>query len=170
MQILPHTYFLCIISFFQQNCLIVIEMDLLSTHNIGFGWGMKTSFEYSYYSVFMIKVTLIHIFLYAISFYMCFGSLKESSYWDGSFEYPQHVVIDKKIFWLCIFIQGSVLIQALKMNFSHYLKFLETLTHTCIKLGITLFQLSLESCFLHVVCMLVWGKNTSSSASKIGEY
>ena len=41
--------------FFQQNCLIVIEMDLLSTHNIGFGWGMKTSFEYSYYSVFMIK-------------------------------------------------------------------------------------------------------------------
>ena len=57
---------------------------------------MKTSFEYSYYSVFMIKVTLIHIFLYAISFYMYFGSLKESSYWDGSFEYPQHVVIDKK--------------------------------------------------------------------------
>ena len=24
---------------------------------------------------------------------MCFGSLKESSHRDGSFEYPQHVVI-----------------------------------------------------------------------------
>ena len=88
--------FLCIVSFSQQNCLIVIEMDLLSTPNIGFGWGMKTSFEYSYYSVFMIKVTPIHIILYTISFYMCFGSLKESSHWDGSFEYPQYVVINKK--------------------------------------------------------------------------
>ena len=57
--------FLYFISFFQQNCLIVIEMDLLSTHNIGFGWGMKTSFEYSYYSVFMIKSdTHTHYFVY----------------------------------------------------------------------------------------------------------
>ena len=140
-------------------------MDLLSTHNIGFGWGMKTSFEYSYYSVFMIKVTLIHIILYTISLYMCFGSLKESSHWDGSFEYPQYVVINKKIFWLCNFIQGSALINnwlvkaAFKVNFSHYLKFLVKLTHTCIKLWITLFQLSLECLFyIYVVCMRVWGK------------
>ena len=45
------------------------------------------------------------------------------------------------------------------MNFSRYLKFLETLTHTFIKLWITLFLPSLECLFhIYVGLMRVWGK------------
>ena len=54
----------------------------------------------------MIKMTLIPIILYTISFYMCFGSLKESSHWDGSFEYPQYVVINKKYFGYAFLSKG----------------------------------------------------------------
>ena len=34
----------------------------------------------------------IVIILLSISLNMCFGCSKESSHWDGSFEYPQHML------------------------------------------------------------------------------
>ena len=50
--------------------------------------------------------TILIIFL-PINLNMCFGCSKESSQWDGSFEYPQHMfwLRNKKIdFWLCTLI------------------------------------------------------------------
>ena len=29
-----------------------------------------------------------------INFNICFGCSKETSHWDGSFEYPQHVLVE----------------------------------------------------------------------------
>ena len=34
---------------------------------------------------------IVNIFL-LISFIICFGCSKEPSHWDGSFEYPQHMI------------------------------------------------------------------------------
>ena len=69
---------------------------------------MKTSFEYRYYSVFMIKVTLIHIILYTISFYICFGSSKERSPYlptrtDKSHQEPTRAIKCRQEAFLCIF-------------------------------------------------------------------
>ena len=57
---------------------------------------------------------------------MCFGSLKESSHRDGSFEYPQHVVIvvnNKKngyAFFILLGLEPAIDPPPPRGNFVHY--------------------------------------------------
>ena len=70
----------------QENRLI--EMVLLSTHNICFGWEIrKLNFCYA-------LLTKILIIVLSMGLKMCFGCSKQPSQWDSSFEYPQ------QMFWL----------------------------------------------------------------------
>ena len=44
--------------------------------------------------IFECKIEIVNIIL-PISFNICFGCSKEPSHRDGSFEYPQHVLVEK---------------------------------------------------------------------------
>ena len=64
---------------------------------------------------------IVNIFL-LISFNICFGCSKESSHWDGAFEYPQHMfwLRNKKINFRYALLTKGLLIEINQINDNTY--------------------------------------------------